>query len=71
MSLDDGVSLGLRLDAADLMGPAACLRDLARPHLGGLGIGHIHHGEPSQKLLGLDIGSVGDHHGAIVSPATR
>src|SRR6476469_580423 len=46
------------------MGPAACLRDLARPHRGGLVICHVHHGEPAQKLLGLDVWSVGDHQGA-------
>src|SRR4051794_34727418 len=60
----ESLGLRLRLEAANLMRPAACLRDLARPHLGGLVIGHVHHGEPAQKLLGLDIGSVADHHGA-------
>src|SRR5215472_17262688 len=59
-------SLCLRtpLEAANLMGPAACLGDLARPHLGGLVIGHIHQGEPAQELLGLYVGSVGNYYGA-------
>ncbi|HEX5522754.1 MAG TPA: hypothetical protein VFX53_04855 [Pedococcus sp.] len=26
-------------------------------------IGHLYHGEPAQKPLGLDVGSVGDHQG--------
>ena len=46
------------------MGPAACLRDLARPHRGGLVICHVHHGEPAQKPVGLDAWSVADGQGA-------
>lgn len=44
---DESLGLRLWLEAANLMGPTACLRDLARPHLGGLVIGHVHHGEPA------------------------
>lgn len=36
-----------------------------RPHRGGLLIHHVHHGEAAQKLLGLDMRTVGHHHGAI------
>ena len=52
------------LEAADLLGPAARLRDLAGPHLGGLVVGHVHHGEPAEELLGLDVGPVGEHQRA-------
>src|SRR6478735_9984080 len=48
----------LRAEKPNLLGPAACLRESARPHLGGLVIGHVHHGEPAQPLLGLDVRSV-------------
>src|SRR5262249_31828475 len=58
------VGLGLGFEAAYLVGPAAGLRDLSSPHLGGLVIGHVHHGESAQELLGLDVGAVGDQHGA-------
>src|SRR3954471_4551027 len=57
------LGLGPWLEPANLVGPAACLRDLARPHLRDLVIGYVHHGEPAQELLGLDIGSVADYHG--------
>src|SRR5688572_19883454 len=55
---------GLRPEATNLLRPAACLRHPARPRLGGLVVGHVHHGEPAQELLGLRVGSVGDHDGA-------
>src|SRR4029078_7674237 len=57
-------SLHLRLppETANLLGPSACLRELARPHLGALVAHHLPPGDPAQPLLGLDIRSVGDQH---------
>src|SRR4051812_9307942 len=65
-SADGTPSLGWGhgLEPANLLGPAAGLGDLAGPHPGVLLVGHIHHGEPAEELLGLDEGPVGERQRA-------
>src|SRR5262249_10623007 len=53
-----------RLESAYLLGPATRFRDLASPHSGSLFVGHVHDGQSAQELLALDVGPVGEQHGA-------
>src|SRR5687768_8250040 len=65
-SQDQPESLGFwqRLESANLLGPTAGFRDLPGPHPGRVLVGHIHHGQSPQKLLGLDEGPVGERQRA-------
>src|SRR4051812_27075550 len=54
----------LRLEAADLLRPAARLRDPAGPRACGVLVGHVDDRQPAEVLLGLDERSVREREGA-------
>src|SRR4051794_39368706 len=52
------------LEPADLLRPAARLRDLAGPHPRRVLVGHVHDGQAAEELLGLDVGPLAEQQRA-------